>query len=182
MVQFKKMLPGKLPSESTELYKQKLKSLEEKGVRDDLAHEICSADFLYPATSLIEISQSTGEKLQVVADVYYSLGELLKLNWLGTMINQLPVSNYWQALARETYLDDLSWQQRALTCNVVNTKSLSGSGKTKVARWNEKHAATIARATNMLILLQAENNPDYSMFSVALRELLNLSHSTAHHC
>jgi NAD-specific glutamate dehydrogenase len=63
---------------------------------------------------------------------------------------------------------------------VVNTKSLSGSGKTKVARWNEKHADTIARATNLLILLQAENNPDYSMFSVALRELLNLSHSTAH--
>jgi len=180
MVQFKKMLPKKLPSESTKLYKQKLKSLEEKGVESELAHEICSADFLYPATSLIEVSQSTGEKLSVVADIYYSLGELLKLNWLGTMINQLPVSNYWQALARETYLDDLSWQQRALTCNVVNTKSLSGSGKTKVARWNEKHADTIARATNMLILLQAENNPDYSMFSVALRELLNLSHSTAH--
>lgn len=180
MVQFKKMLPEKLPSESSELYNAKLKSLKDKGVKAELAHEICSADFLYPATSLIEVSQSTGEKLAVVADIYYSLGELLKLNWLGTMINQLPVSNYWQALARETYLDDLSWQQRALTCNVVSAKNLSGSGKTKVANWSDKHAETIARATNMLTLLQAENNPDYSMFSVALRELLNLSQSTAH--
>lgn len=177
--QFRKMLPNKLPEEFKQMFAEKLGHLKAEGVPESLATEICRADFLFPATSLAEIAESTGEKLATVVNVYYALGEQLQLNWLGKMINQLPVLNYWQALARETYLDDLSWQQRALTCNVVECCNDKGTANAKVGRWRERFSGQIDRSSSMLHQLQAEPNPDYSMFSVALRELLTLAQSTS---
>ena len=179
IAQFRRMLPNKLPDEFQQMFAEKLSGLKEQGVPESLALEICRADFLFPATSLAEISDGTGEKLSSVVNVYYELGERLQLNWLGRMINQLPVSNYWQALARETYLDDLSWQQRALTCNVVESSKGTKSASGKVNLWHDQFQTQIHRSSSMLQQLQSEPNPDYSMFSVALRELLTLAQSTS---
>jgi len=102
------------------------------------------------------------------------------LNWLASTINQLPVGNYWQALARESYLDDLAWQQRALTNNIVSSTSKNAEAGNAVESWLSSNQQAVARVAGILANLQAETQPDYSMFSVALRELLNLAQSTAH--
>ena len=179
IARFKMMLPGKLPEEFKEMFESKLTDLAQHKVPKSLALEICRADFMFPAPSLIDVSESSGQKLATVVDIYYKLGDQLQLNWLGKMINQLPVSNYWQALARETYLDDLSWQQRALTCNVVNAGAAQNTAKRMLSDWSQRYEDKIARSSKMLNALQAEPNPDYSMFSVALRELLTLAQSTS---
>lgn len=177
--QFKKMLPEKLPPDFREMFDEKFAHLTGAGVPRNLALEICRMDFLFPATSLVEINNATGEKLSNVVEIFYSIGEQLQLNWLGKMINQLPVANYWQALARETYLDDLSWQQRALTCNIVSSGGGGSKTERRVADWSVEHKLLIQRSSKMLKQLQLEVNPDYSMFSVALRELLTLAQATA---
>ncbi len=46
--------------------------------------------------------------------------------------------------------------------------------------WVSANQEALSRAGKMLTQLQAETQPDYSMFSVALRELLNLAQTTAH--
>ena len=178
--QVRRMLPGKLPPEFRQMFEEKMGHLIEHKVPVELATEICRSDFLFFATSFIEISNTSGERLATVVDIYYSIGEQLQLNWLGKIINQLPVASYWQALARETYLDDLAWQQRALSYNVVSSKQVSSSAKTMVNNWVVSNQEAIGRTSAMLFQLQAESQPDYSMFSVALRELLNLAQSTAH--
>ena len=94
------------------------------------------------------------------------------------MINQLRVSNNWQALARESYLDDLAWQQRILTANIVGSSDKSGSAASKVERWSEESAASLSRAKQILEFLKAEQEPDYAMFSVVLRELQALAQQT----
>ncbi|MDP6731747.1 MAG: NAD-glutamate dehydrogenase [Gammaproteobacteria bacterium] len=176
---FRRMLPAKLPPDYALMFQEKHAHLTENGVPDTLAMEICRSDFLFPATSFIEISHASGEPLGNVVDIYYAIGEQLQLNWLGKIINLLPVANYWQAQARETYLDDLAWQQRALTDNVVKSASRRGRAPTRVAKWVTDNAVPIARANNMLTQLQGESQPDYAMFSVAMRELLTLAQATA---
>lgn len=176
----KKLVPKKLPPDLESNFQAQYQDLRKHSVDDALAAQIASCDFLFPVTSFIEISHSTGQKLPAVVDIYYAIGEELQLNWLGQMINQLGVANYWQALARESFLDDLAWQQRALTCNVVTAKHGVGSARTRVETWAKQHQEPIDRTKNMLVHLQAEAQPDYSMFSVALRELLNLAQSTVH--
>ena len=102
----RKMFPQKLPPDFQEMYAEKFEGLIADSVPEDLARDIMRCEFLFPATSFIDISQTCGEKLATVVEVYYAVGEELQLNWLGKMINQLRVSNNWQALARESYLDD----------------------------------------------------------------------------
>jgi glutamate dehydrogenase len=102
----RKMFPQKLPLDSQEMYAEKFEGLIADSVPEDIARDITRCEFLFPATSFIDISQTCGEKLATVVKVYYAVGEELQLNWLGKMINQLRVSNNWQALARESYLDD----------------------------------------------------------------------------
>lgn len=174
------MLPKKLPSDLKCSFQEKQQHLLSNQVPDELALQVTRYEFLFPVTSIIEISHSTGEKLSTVVDIYYAIGEELQLNWLGQMINQLAVLNYWQALARESFMDDLAWQHRALTCNVVPSGKHAGTAKSIVSTWAKQNNEAIERIKNMLKKLQAETRPDYPMFSVTLRELLNLAQSTAH--
>ncbi|MEX0962570.1 MAG: NAD-glutamate dehydrogenase [Pseudohongiellaceae bacterium] len=176
--EIRKMFPDKLPPDFQEMYAGKYEGLVAEGVPADLAEGITRCEFLFPATSFIDISQSSGEKLLTVVEVYYAIGESLQLNWLGKMINQLRVSNNWQALARETYLDDLAWQQRILTTNIVATVEKTGSAMSKVEKWSAKHEASLSRAKEMVELLRAEQEPDYATFSVVLRELQALAQQT----
>ncbi len=175
----RKLLPLKLPPDFQAMFSEKYENLIENKVPEELALELTRCEFLFPATSFIDISNRTGEKLTSVVEVYYAVGEELQLNWLGKMINQLKVSNNWQALARETYLDDLSWQQRIITANIVATIKKAGSADARVLRWSKLHEASMHRAREMLHALQAEQEPDYSMFSVVLRELQSLAQQTA---
>lgn len=172
------MIPEKLPEASQAVFERKQKGLLDSKVPKALATQIASCQFLVPVTSFVEISQSTGHGLATIFDVYYAMGEELKLNWLSEMINQLDVGNYWEALARESYLDDMSWQQRALTLNALSVSEKRKSAKSVVVKWAEVNEEPLSRVKTMLARLQAESRPDYSMFSVALRELLNLAQIT----
>ena len=172
------MYPQKLPPDAQELFAEKFEGLVTDGVPEDLARDIVRYEFLFPATSFIDISEACGEKLSIVVEVYYAVGEELQLNWLGKMINQLRVGNNWQALARESYLDDLAWHQRILTANIVDSSDKSGSAASKVQRWSQESAASLSRAKEMLELLKAEIDPNYAMFSVVLRELQTLAQQT----
>lgn len=171
----RKMFPQKLPPDFKEMFAEKYDELLVESVPESLARDVTRCEFLFSATSFIEISRTSKEKLATVVEVYYAMGEELQLNWLGKMINQLRVDNNWQALARETYLDDLAWQQRILTANIVGTKDKSGSASNKVGKWSEANAESLSRVKEMLELLKAEQEPDYAMFSVVLRELQALA-------
>jgi len=173
--QFENMLPDKLPPDYCSMFEDRLAYLREHSVPDKLAVAIVRSDFLFTATSFAEIAASTGENLGRIVDTYYAVGEQLKLNWLGKIINQLPVTNYWQTLAKESFLDDLAWQQRALTSHIVTNAELTGAASNQVQQWAETRADSLARIEKLLVQLQAESQPEYAMFSVTLRELLNLT-------
>jgi len=52
------------------------------------------------------------------------------------------------------------------------------SASAVVSRWAEDNSKSLTRVKTMLAMLKSESRPDYSMFSVALRELLNLAQTT----
>ncbi|MBL4869332.1 MAG: NAD-glutamate dehydrogenase, partial [Robiginitomaculum sp.] len=158
----RKMLPAKLPADFVSMFAQKRQELLDNQVPEQLATNLTQSEFLFPATSFIQVSHETGEKLAVIVEVYYAIGEELQLNWLGKMINQLHVTSNWQALARETYLDDLSWQQRALTANIVSATSGAGSADSKVQKFCKLHQDSLKRARTMITQLQSEAEPEHS--------------------
>jgi glutamate dehydrogenase len=175
-----RLLPRKLPSELHGNWQVTNRYYLDKGVPEELARFIALTDYLHSLVGVVEVSLSHKVTCNMVLDIYYAVGEHLRLDWLGQLISELGVSNYWEALARETFQDDLGWQQRALTCNVIDSMGKKARVKSTISSWGRQHAEHIERLQEMLVQLQREGQSDYPMFSVVLRELLNLAQCTAH--
>ncbi len=164
---------SKMPAELESGYESRRQHLLGAGIPESLAQMAALSDYLYPIPGFIDINQNTGCTLAKVMEIYFAIGDRLQLNGISNMINGLPVSTYWQALARESYLDDLASQQRALTRNVVACSD-GGSTRAMVDNWVAGHTDAVKRVQTMVSQLQGERQTDYIMFSVAMRELLNL--------
>ncbi len=139
------------------------------GVPKNLARFIASSRYLYTTFSLQCITEQTKATLGESSDAYFELGESLSLNWFADQILSMTVDNYWQALARESFRDDLESQQADLTVN-----RLGLTGATSYSDWAESYQSYVDRWESMMSELVNTNDMDMAMFPVALRELLDL--------
>ncbi|WP_375176992.1 NAD-glutamate dehydrogenase [Marinobacter mobilis] len=151
-----------------------------QGVPEDLAAVVSGESYLYSALGIIEAQAATKMPLKVVANLYYTLGDKLELTWFANAIAALVPGSHWQALARESFREDLDWQQRALTTGVLKIACHSGNIDTCLETWMSQYEPMIGRWKGMLAELKGVREPEYAMFSVALRELLDLAQSTIH--
>ncbi len=151
-----------------------------EGIPDDLARVVAGANYLYSALGIIEAHELTKTKIDEVAHTYYSLGEALDLGWFSVQLNRLKPSTHWQALARETFREDLDWQQRALTVGVLKMKNAPDNTAERLQVWMECHQELIGRWHQMCTEIKATKNPEFAVYSVALRELLDLAQSTTY--
>ena len=81
----------------------------------------------------------------------------------------------WQALARESYRDDLDGLLRTMTVSALQTSSEETGVDVVVGNWIERNEQLLVRWHNMLTDLKSATMGDYPMISVAMRELLDLA-------
>ena len=110
--------------------------------------------------------------------MYFLMGERLELDWFSGQILASKVDNEWQALARDTYLEDLEWQQRTLAIGALRHLSEDANLMKCVRKWEAKEEMLLLRWRQMLAELHASPAPDFAMFAVANRELLDLAQSS----
>ncbi len=173
-------LPDYLGDQALSEWQMRYDQLREQSVPDDLAGVMAGARYLYATLGIIEVQETTGVALQTVASLYFTLGEKLELNWFANAIARLAPSSHWQALARESFREDLDWQQRALTSGVLRLAGETGDVDGCIDHWMATYDPMIRRWKSMLAELRSVREPEYAMFSVALRELLDLAQSTLH--
>lgn len=159
-------------------WQQRFDELVEAGVDAELARFIAGAPFIYAALGIIEAN--TGDELERVVKLYYALGERLDLNWFEQQIHRLKPNSYWQALAREAFREDLEWQQRSITAALLAMPDAPTNEVEHVTLWVDTHPELVARWQQTTTEIKATSEHDFSMFSVALRELLDLAQSSTH--
>jgi glutamate dehydrogenase len=171
---YPEMLRGRAAEQFEALYSHYV----EAGVDPEMASTVAGAHQAYTALGIIQAAKESGAQLMDVAKLYFYMGERLELDWFGAQILSSKVDSEWQSLARDTYLEDLDWQQRTLAVGALrhlkpDTKLLSC-----VSAWEKQEALLLARWRSMLAELHATQNPDFAMFAVANRELLDLAQSS----
>jgi glutamate dehydrogenase len=149
------------------------------GIDPELAKQVASTHHAYTALGIIQAAAQAGAPLLKVADLYFYMGERLELDWFGSLILATKVDNEWQALARDTYLEDLDWQQRTLSVGALRHLGEEGDLECCMRRWEQQEASLLQRWQGMLAELHAAEAPDFAMFAVANRELLDLAQSSA---
>lgn len=149
-----------------------------QGVPQELASAIASVRELYPFLGIIEASQSMDVAPAKVADLFFCLADRLELDWFAKQISDLKIDNYWQAMARETYRDDLEWQLRTLTEGAMRHICQKGDVEACIERWMEQQHLLVDRWRIMLAKLHATDVHEFAMYSVAIRELLDMAQSS----
>ncbi|MDR3502574.1 MAG: NAD-glutamate dehydrogenase [Legionella sp.] len=178
MNELKMSIPSILNEERRARYEEHHQELIKEGIPAGLAHELTVARGLFSATDIIEIASKRNMKVSEVAEVYFGIGEFLDLAWIRKQIIMHPTDNHWESLSREALRDDLDWQQRQLTDGLLNYDGASSDLQERLTSWGDAHTALIERWHFILSDLKASSVLNYTMFFVAIRELLDLTQTT----
>ncbi|MDW6003936.1 NAD-glutamate dehydrogenase [Vibrio mangrovi] len=150
-----------------------------QGIDEDVAHYVSRLSSLNSALDICIVAKEKGITVQQTAKLYFHLGVRLSLHWFLQQINHQAVDNNWQALARAAFREDLDWQQRQLTSQVLSCGCLGESFDEiqLLDQWIEGNNTALQRWENILNEFKVGAVHEFAKFSVALRELalLNLN-------
>ena len=144
----------------------------------DLAHELTVTRGLFSAMDILEVAQKKSVKINKAAEIYFHIGEFLDLTWIRTQVIIHTTDNHWEALSREALRDDLDWQQRQLTAGIISIDAKKKDFMASLQMWSDSHIGLIDRWRHVLTNLRSSTALNYTMFFVAIRELLDLTQTT----
>lgn len=173
--------PETLEGDKRDEFDKALARLQGMGLSQQAAMLICSSDSLYFGFGVADLQLQTGLPPELVNQVYFKLGKVLELEWFSEQIILLPHTTRWDDFARESFMDDLEGQRRLLTQQFLGKISNADEVDPAVAQWQQQQEQLINRWGQMVQDLKAIPTKDFAMFSVALRELLDLVQATMHH-
>ena len=164
-----------LEGPTREVWQKRYQAYVQAGVPELLARMVAGTTHLYTLLPIIEAADVSGHDAAEVAKAYFAVGSELDLTWYSQQISDLRVSNNWQAQARETFRDDVDWQQRAITISVLKLADAPQDMEARVALWLERNTSMAERWRSMLVEIRAASGTDYAMYAVANRELMDLA-------
>ncbi|MCH8536463.1 MAG: NAD-glutamate dehydrogenase [Alkalimonas sp.] len=150
----------------------------EQGIPAETAQYLAYLSTVFSVMDIAQVADAEKTALPLVSEIYFKLGDRLDLHWFLEQITQQPVANHWQALARASYREELDWQQRALAAVVVRSCGGSCDAESVIQSWLDEHDTLLERWRMMLAEFKTTKSHEFAKFSVALRELMLLSH----HC
>jgi glutamate dehydrogenase len=176
-----KKLPSLLPQPLSEQWQTAHDELVKMGAPQSLASTLASCEYLYDFLGIISVSNLLGKDINIVASGFFTLAEKLDLDDFSKHLEtKMPTVTYWQAMARESLRDDLEWQQRQLTQNILSSAECDASTvQDTVVSWLEQQELLTARWKHMINEINNHTDGDNSIFSIAMRELSDLSQATS---
>ncbi len=171
-------LPKVLYGTELEKYERGIKNLTDVGVPTALAKDMALSRSFFSALDIIDAGTELKQPIDKVAELYFGVGEFLDLNWIRSQIIMHPTDNHWEALSREALRDDLDWQQRHLATGILRRYGELKSLKDHLNDWASRYPELIERWQYTQADLKASKVLNYTMYFVAIRELLDLTQTT----
>ncbi|MAZ87091.1 MAG: NAD-glutamate dehydrogenase [Cellvibrionaceae bacterium] len=173
-------LPDLMCGTPKEEWAEDSQKLIEQGIPEELASRASLPATLYSALNIVGAARATEANPIDVAKVYFALGDQLGLAWFSNQVSEVTVENFWQAMAREAFMDDLESQMRTLAVSIIRLAGDAMDINGTIELWAKQHALLVDRWRAMINELQGAPGTDFAMFSVALRELLDLAQASQH--
>jgi glutamate dehydrogenase len=149
------------------------------GAPEELAARVAGLGAMFSVFDIVEVAAAAEAPLAEVAEVYYSLGARLQLQWLRDEITALPRDNRWQTLARAALRDELYSVHSLLTREALRAGPADGEPKERIEAWHAAARAGVERALQVIADIRMGGLSSLETLSVALREVRNLIQSGA---
>ena len=166
-----------LVAEEVEEHNVMAKAWIDKGIEPKLANYVARLSSLHSVLDISTVAKEKQKTVEQTAKLYFNLGDRLSLHWFLKQINNQATDNNWQVLARAAFREDLDWQQRQLTAQVLNCECATGELDVIKAldEWMEANSVSLHRWENILNEFKVGTVHEFAKFSVALRELMLLN-------
>jgi len=152
---------------AVERWQTRRAALEACEVGPELARRSANAAGLAVVLPIIDAADRVGGDVGAVAHCYALIGQRLRLGWLGEQLAALPAASHWQAMERDSLLDDVVTQQCALAALVYR------SGEA-VDRWLAGQQTFCDNWLRVLDDIAHTGQSDFAMYSMACRKLIDL--------
>lgn len=146
---------------------------QQKNLDLEWVQQLAMPDNLFSGLSVVEVAGATQTDVMDAAMIFYTLYDHLEIEWFATQISEVKVGNYWQALARESFLDELEAKMRYLVQAVISIDTRQAP-EARIALWLEQNEGRVQRWHSVVREVQGAKAVDYAMFSVAIKELNDL--------
>jgi glutamate dehydrogenase len=171
-----KVIRQSMSAEETQALEQQMLPYVEGKFPQPLAEQIVMLERLFPALDVVETAARRRSDVARIAQVFFSLGELLDLKWLRRQVEALQVVGQWHAMSRANLRDELFTQQNRLVERVLQS---GGRKRDPVTAWSEANAERLATMQKMLSHMKNHVEMDYPTIAVAVRSLGQLVDDSA---
>jgi glutamate dehydrogenase len=172
------LIPGLMLDGDREAMERTIMQMVEARVPSELAKRAAILGQMFSALDIVDVAGATGQPLEAVAAVYFTLGDRLKFHWLRDHIEALPRDNRWRTLARSALRDDVYSQQATLTAEILRSVPEDLPTLERINAWVDSNPGPVERALQVLSDINSSGIVDLSTLSVALREIRNLTTSS----
>jgi glutamate dehydrogenase len=166
-------LPELLTGRELDAYEERLASLADSGVPEELARRVAVLPPSYGILGVVDTARRDELDPIDVARVHFTLGERLGLPSLANRILALPRKDRWQTMARASLRDELHSVHAQLTAQVLAATPAEDQAAARVDEWEEQEEATVTRAVGTLEEI-CDDSADLARLSVGLRVVRSL--------
>ncbi len=168
-------IPTLLTGHSKKDFLSRKQHLINSGVPAEIAEQFAMTRELYSLLNIIEAVSGHKASILKVAALHFTLIDRLDLAWFREQINAYPITNHWAVLARAAFKADLDTLIRALTISAIPEQTKDVDVNQHLKSWFVNKAAQITRWEGMIAELRNSATHEFSMLTVAMRELIELS-------
>ncbi|MEU5701672.1 NAD-glutamate dehydrogenase [Streptomyces aurantiacus] len=164
-------LPNLLKGADLEWYQRIYDELSAAGVPAELAQRVAGFSSAFPTLDIVAVGDRMGKDPMGVAEVYYEVGDRLRITQLMDRIIELPRADRWQSMARASIREDLYAAHAALTADVLAVGNGKSTPEQRFKAWEERNVAILGRARTTLEEIRGSESFDLANLSVAMRTM-----------
>jgi glutamate dehydrogenase len=174
-MQLMECLPAVLQGSRLERYEGAAQLYADTGLPIGLARKVAALAPMHAALDIIAIAENCHVDVRHAADIYFRVGDALRLDWVADQIEGLRVEGIWQAKARGSLRDNLFTLHRALCANIITCATPQRDTGAAVDAWLAERAESAQHFSSTLEEMRAVGQLDFATVSVALQEIRRLA-------
>ncbi len=169
-----KATPKVLGNEERKLWDERCNYFKDLGLDQEWSNAMSMPGHLFSGLGIVETALESKSTISKAVGMHHLLGDKLGLYWFAHAVTDVPVENYWQAMARESFIDDIDKVLRVMSVNLLRLAGNSYQLEEALQLWMQENPQLISRWRKIAHDLQTNTVSDFAMFSVAMRELMDL--------
>ena len=167
-------IPGMLVGREAVRLGARIKDLQERGVRADIAEQVAALLDVFSILDISDVAERTKTDHEHAARLYFTLSERYDIDWMLGCITALPRDERWSTLARSALRADVYGALSQLTAKVLRSSSAQLPEQQRIDEWELMYASAVTLAKQTLVEVAASEDVDIAVLSVALRAIRSL--------